>query len=102
MRSYLIGKIVSPEIREVEVKKGSRSIFTFGVLVGRSVVPFDVWDDDKNYQRYVDYPEGFRVCASVGDGLDDKGRIKYYLNDMVPCPDEFEESVRNLFSSKVA
>ena len=102
MRSYLIGKVVSPEIRTVEVKKDFRRILTFGILVGRSVVAFDVWDDDKKYDRYVNYPEGFRVCAFVGDGLDDKGRIKYYLNDMVPCPDEFEESVRRLFSSEAA
>ena len=102
MRSYLIGKVVSPEIRTVEVKKDSRRILTFGILVVRSVASFDVWDDDKNFDRYLDYPEGLRVFASIRDGLDDKGRIKYYLIHMVSCPDDFVESVCSLFSSEAA
>lgn len=101
MRRFIIGKLVGPEIRTVEMKREVRSVFSFAILVGRASVPFDVWDDDDNYDKYLDMPEGMKVCASVGDGIDTRGRIKYYLNDMVPCPDEFEQSVQALFSPSV-
>lgn len=97
MRSFMIGSVLEPEIRSITTKKGDREILTLAILSGRTAVSFDVWEDDRNFKKLTEYKNGDQVCVIVSDGLDDRGRIKHYLNDIAPCSDELREDFRSLF-----
>lgn len=97
MKSFLIGKSLEPEERMIDTKNGKRYLISTAILAGRSSVSFDVWQDDDTFEKIRGMEDGDVVCAVVGDGLDNKGRIRHYLNDIALCPDEIRDSFRALF-----
>lgn len=98
MRSFMLGSVLEPEVRTISTKKGDRDVLTLAILSGRTSVQFDVWEDDRNYRKFAEFSNGDYVCAIVSDGLDDRGRIKHYLNDMALCSSELREDFCALFN----
>lgn len=97
MKSFVIGRVLEPEERTVRTKDGDRKCFSLAILSGRFATQFDVWDDSKIYDKLKGFYDGDEVCAVVGDGLDNRGKIKYYLNDIASCPSELRDEFRALF-----
>lgn len=97
MTSFVIGKVVEPEVREITVKGKVRSICSLGLLVGRACVQFDVFDDAKNFDTVRSLNDGDVVLAVVGDSVGKDGRLRHYLNDVTESPEGLREQLRSLF-----
>ncbi len=95
MNSFVIGKVVEPEMREFVSKKTGelRRIFAFGVLSGRNCEAFDVFDNDKAFEKVQALKEGSTVVAVVGSSVDDEGKLRVYLNGVGPCPAELRSQL---------
>ena len=99
MTSFVIGKVVEPEVREITVKGKTRSICSLGLLVGRSCEQFDVFDDAKVFNNVCSLNEGDVVLAVVGDSIGKDGRLRHYLNNVAISPDGLREDLKSLFVS---
>lgn len=97
MTSFAIGKVVEPVSREVTIKGKKRMIFSLGLLVGRSCVPFDIFDDSPVFEKAAELQDGDSVIAVVGDSVDDKGKLRHYLNDIAEAPEGLRDQLRSLF-----
>lgn len=97
MTSFLIGKILEPEEKEVKTKNGKTSKIELAILSGRCAVPFTVWQDSNVYDSLASLNDGDLVCAIVGDGIDSKGRITHYLNRVAPCDADLRQMLLDLF-----
>lgn len=97
MNSFVIGKIVEPEKRQITQKKDSktRNIVAFGLLSGKSCTVFEVWDGDKLFDKVAALKEGETVLAVINPSTDDKGNIKHYLNAIGSCPTGIREQLAN-------
>ncbi len=90
MNSFVIGKVVEPETRNFNERETGkqRQVHSFGLLSGRSCTTFDVYDNDKAFEKVQTLKEGATVIAIVGSSVDDKGRFRTYINGVGPCPAE--------------
>lgn len=100
MTSFLIGKLLEPEVRRVKTKEGNREVTEFAILSGKYATQFSIWDDAKCYGKLQALKDGQAICAIVGDGLDNQGRVRHYVNDISICPDAFRSQLRALFDAK--
>jgi len=98
MTSFLIGKVIDPELREVKVKDREATVFTFGLLSGRVSNVFSVWDEDKIFDDVSRLNDGDSVCAIVSDGLDSRGKVKYYLRRITLCEETLRGQLMSLFA----
>lgn len=98
MRSFVIGKVLEPELRGL---KGGKQLVEFGILVGRESSVFAVWDSDEAFSYARTLRDGDCVIAVVNSALDDKGRLKAYVNRLAAAPEGLRESLLDLFRSAV-
>ncbi len=89
MNSFVIGKVVEPETRNFNERETGkqRYVHSFGLLSGRSCTTFDVYDNDKAFEKVQTLKEGATVVAIVGSSVKD-GSLRTYLNGIGPCPAE--------------
>lgn len=99
MTSFVIGKVIEPEVREITVKGKTRSICSLGLLVGRSCVQFDIFDDSKIFGDVCHLKDGETVLAIVGDSVGKDGKLRHYLNNVTESPDGLREQLRGLFET---
>lgn len=98
MTSFVIGRIVDPELRELKVKGQTRTIISLGILSGRTCSSFDVFDDAKIFDHLTTFKDGDMVLAVVGTGVDNNGRLRTYLNRIGECPEGLREQLNGLVS----
>ena len=98
MRSYIIGRIVEPEIQTVKMRetKEKRSVCRFGILSGRDCEQFDVWDGDNVFDKVSGFEDGDQVIAVVNTTVTDKGQLRCYLNFIGDCPDDIPGILKDL------
>jgi len=95
MKSFLIGKIIEPEVRRVITKeKGEeRYVCDFGLLSGRTCTEFQIWNDSKMFLKVSDYEDGDLVLAVVNSAVDEKGQFRFYLREIGACPEGLREEL---------
>lgn len=93
MRSFVVGKVLEPELRAT-AKQG---LVEFGLLLGRESVVLTVWDSDKPYKFACGLRDGQRVICILNSAVDSKGRLRYYVNDIALSPDGLREDLLELF-----
>lgn len=98
MTSFVIGRVVEPELRELKIKGETRTICSFGVLSGRSCTSFDIFDDSKVFETASNLEDGDLVLCVVGTSVDNNGKLRCYLNRMGECPEGLREQLTSLVS----
>ena len=101
MKSFIIGKVIEPEIRTITVKATGerRSICSFGLLSGRRCENFDVWDGDAAYDKSAKFTEGDQVIAVVNTTVDKDGKFRCYLDTIAECPDHLRTELMEIVRS---
>lgn len=103
MKSFLIGTVLDPEVRHIKTKAGDkRDYIVFGILSGRSSIEFQVWDNDRAFDKVKQLGEGQIACVIVNDRVDEKGKIVYYIDDCAECPVEFQLELQSFFKEATA
>lgn len=100
MTSFLIGEVLKPEITQVQTKNGLTRRFVMGLLSGRTSTTFSVWEGDNLFKDVATLEHGDVVCAIVGDGLDNTGKLRHYLNGIALCDEGFRDSLNALFDKE--
>ncbi|WP_101911428.1 hypothetical protein [Marasmitruncus massiliensis] len=94
MTGFVIGKVLAPEVMKFKDKQK----LNFGLLSGKSSTLFDVWSDDKVFDRASALRDGDTIVAIVGTSVDDKGRLRNYFRDFAISPDGLREDIMSLFA----
>lgn len=74
-----------------------REHIQFAVLSGREAVPFDVWDNDRMFEKVKGLKDGEKICVVFGCGVDDRGKLRLYFNNYELCPDGLDKQFKELF-----
>lgn len=98
MTSFLIGRVVEPEIREIKVKATGqlRQVCVLGVLSGRTCNQFDIFDGTDVFEKASSLEDGDLVLCIVGVSVDNKGALRCYLNSIGECPEGLREELMSL------
>lgn len=96
MTSFVIGKVIEPETRDITVQGKRRSVCSFGILSGRTCSQFDVFDDAKVFSKAQFLEDGELVVAVIGSGVDKNGKLRTYLNGLGACPEGLREQLLSL------
>lgn len=101
MTSFLIGRMVEPETKEITIKSTGevRKVFSFGLLSGKNCVGFEVFDNDKAYKKATTFKDGDNVLALVGSSVGKNGQLRTYLNGIAACPNQLQEQLRGLVTA---
>ena len=102
MAGFVIGTVLEPETVEMNTKQGVRLRVVFGLRVGRRATEYQVWDNDRTFDKALELRDGQSVCAIIGYAVDDRGRLKEYLNDVAECPPDLRVQFLKLFSDSAA
>lgn len=108
MNTFLIGRVISPEI----TKTSKGDVLRLGVLVGRQSVEFSLFEIqsiDKEtgemkrnpaFGRACKLKDGDNAACIVNAAINKKGTdIVYYLRDIAPVDTKVSETLKTAFSS---
>ena len=106
MNSFVIGRVVAPEI--TKTTKGD--VLKIGVLVARQALEFSVFEIssvDKEtgemkrnpvFDRATKLKDGANVVCIVGPAVNKKGTdVTYYLRDIAPIDPSVSDTLKNAF-----
>lgn len=99
MTSFVIGRVVEPEVREITAKGQKRKVCSVGVLSGRNCNQFDIFDDSKVFEKVSKMKDGALVLAVVSASVDNRGQLRCYLNGIGDCPDGLRNQLISLAKS---
>lgn len=97
MRGFVIGRVVEPEVNDRTIQGKPRQMASFGLLSGKTCTTFDVFDDDKNFDKVVDLQEDENVLVIFNTSIDKKNMMeRVYLRSVGLCPEGLNEQLRDL------
>ena len=100
--SFIIGVVVGMEHREITLRETGemRQIAAFGLLSGRTCLPFDIFSSDKMYSKVKDLSDDLAVLAVIRTSVDGRGRLRTYLNGICECPGDLRGDLRAMMNGK--
>ena len=97
MTSFVIGRVVDPEVKNVKIKGEQREVADFGLLVGKTCLTLSVFDDDEIFEKATMLEDGDIIVAHVSTAVnkDEKG-LRTFLRGFGECPEGLRETLRDI------